>query len=73
MISAPNIRNVTGTDAGRATQRCDVLSIERTDEDNAIHLRLTGFWDEAYLMVRCNGKTPDNVEGGTIEHVGGDY
>ena len=71
--SAPNLRNLTGTDAGRATQRYDVLSFERTDGDDSIHLRLTGFWDEAYMMVRCNGKTPSDVEGGTIERISGDY
>lgn len=71
--SAPSIRNLVASDAARATQRYDVLSVERTDRENETHLRLTGFWDEAQLMVRCNRKIPGNVEGGTIEHISGDH
>ena len=71
--AAPNIRNFTASDAAWATQRYDVLSVERTDADGAIHLRLGGFWDEAWLMVRCNAGTPGDVEGGAVEHVDGDY
>lgn len=71
--SAPNIRNLTGSDAGRATARFDCVSIERKDSDNRINLRLGGFYDEAYLMVRCNNGKPVNVKGGEIEHISGDF
>lgn len=71
--SAPNIRNLVASDSARAVQRYDALSVERTDDEDGIHLRLTGFWDEAYLMVRCNKGTPGQVAGGTIEHIAGDY
>ena len=71
--AAPNIRNLVASDSSSATQRYDVLSVERTDNENGIHLRLGGFWDEAYLMVRCNGGVPGTVEGGSIERISGDY
>ena len=71
--SAPGIRNVTGSDGGRATARYDALSMERTDEGDSIRLRFDGFWDEAYLMVRCNGRRPDQVTGGSLEHLYGDW
>ncbi len=71
--SAPNLRNLTGSDASCATQRYDVLSVERTETEKGLHLRLGGFWDEAYLMVRINGGEPSRVEGGTIEHISGDF
>ncbi len=71
--SAPNIRNLTGSDAGRATARFDTLSFERKDSDGQISLRLFGFYDEAYLMVRCNRGTPAKVTGGEIEHISGDF
>lgn len=71
--SAPSIRNLTGSDAGRATARFDCLSIDRKDTDNKINLRLGGFYDEAYLMVRCNKGKPVKVSGGEIEPISGDY
>lgn len=71
--SAPHIRNMTAGEASCATQRYDVLSVERTDTEEAVHLRLGGFWDEAWLMVRFSKGTPGEVTGGTIERVDGDY
>ena len=71
--SAPGLRNLTASDASRATQRYDVLSVERTPTEKGMHLRLDGFWDEAYLMVRCNDGPPTAVEGGSIERISGDF
>ncbi len=71
--SAPSIRNMTGSDAGRAAARFDCLSVERKESDGEINLRLGGFYDEAYLMVRCNNGEPVNVRGGEIEHISGSY
>ena len=70
---AENIRNLTGSDAGRATERYDCLSVERRDSDNEIQLRLTGFYDEAYLMMRFNSGEPVKVSGGEVEHISGDF
>ena len=72
-ISAPNIRNMTASDAGRATARFDTISLERIDTEGEIQLRLSGFYDEAWLMVRCNQGEPDKVTGGEIEHISGDF
>lgn len=71
--SAPGLRNLTASDAGRATARFDCISIEREDIDKKINLHLGGFYDEAYLMVRCNTGKPVNVVGGEIEHISGDF
>lgn len=49
------------------------LSVERTETEKGLHLRLGGFWDEAYLMVRMNGAEPSRVEGGTLERISGDF
>lgn len=71
--SAHNIRNVTATEGGKAIQRFHALSMDRTDTEDAINLRLNGFWDEAYMMVRINKGEPKNVIGGTLDHISGDY
>ena len=71
--SVPNIRNMTGTEASRATQRYDVLTFESSeDEDGNITLRLDGLWDEAYLMMRFNNGAPGEITGGELEHISGD-
>lgn len=71
--SAPNIRNLTGSDAGRATARYDVLSVERMDTPEEVRFRMDGFWDEAYFMVRWNEGEIGEVSGGTIEHIAGNF
>ena len=72
--AAPNLRELTASAGAAATARFDVVAIDRTETEKQIKLRLTGFWDECYLMVRCNGGfTPGRVTGGEIEHVKGDH
>lgn len=71
--SAKGIRNLTASDGGRAIARYDTLSVERTETEEAISLRLGGFWDEAYLLMRFNEGTPGEITGGTAEHIGGDF
>lgn len=39
--SAPNLRNLTASEASCATERYDVLSVECTPTQEGIHLRLT--------------------------------
>lgn len=70
--SAPNIRNLTGSDAGRATARFDSISFEKQTTGDKTSLRLFGFYDEAYFMVRCS-KIPVNVSGGEIDRISGDF
>ncbi len=72
--AAPNIRQVTATAAANAAARFDTIGVDRTENDEEIMLRLTGFWDECWLMVRCsNGFTPGEVTGGELERVKGDF
>ena len=71
--SAPNIRNLIASDGGAAVQRFDTCSVVRTETETGFDLRLGGFWDEAYLMVRCNGEKPVDITGGTIERISGDH
>ena len=71
--SCPGLRNLTATDAGRATARYDTLSLERHEDDKTISLRFSGFWDEAYLLMRFNEGAPAEITGGDISHVSGDF
>ena len=71
--SAPNIRNLIASDGGAAVQRFDTCSVVRTETETGFDLRLGGFWDEAYLMVRCNGEKPVDITGGTIERISGNH
>lgn len=71
--AAPNLRQLTASAGAAATARFDVVGVDRTETDKAIKIRLTGFWDECWLMIRCNGGyKPGNVTGGEVEHVAGD-
>lgn len=71
--SAGHIRSLTASDGGRAVARYDTLSVDRKENKASISLRFGGFWDEAYLMMRFNEGIPGTVEGGTVQHIGGDY
>lgn len=71
--SAKGIRNLTASDGGRAIARYDTLSLERSQNGDTISLRLGGFWDEAYLLMRFSEGAPGQITGGTAEHIGGDY
>lgn len=71
--SAKGIRSMTASDGGRAIARYDTLCVERTETLDAISLRLGGFWDEAYLLMRFNDGTPGEIIGGTAEHISGDF
>lgn len=69
--SAPNIRNMTASDAAAAVQRYDYLTVGRELTENEYKLSLGGFYDVAYLMVRINNGTPGKVGGGSLESLGG--
>lgn len=71
--AAPNIRNFTASDAAKAVERFDVVSLERTDTEDSIRLRIHGFWDEAQFLVRVNNGTPGKVDGGALTHISGDF
>lgn len=65
--AAPNIRNLTGIELAAAVQRYDNLEVSQTYEENSVSIKLGGFIDEAYLLVRLNGRQPAEAEGGRLE------
>lgn len=65
--SAPEIRNLTGTELAAAVQIYDDLWVERKYEENTLTLELGNFRKEAWLMVRINEGTPGEVKGGELE------
>lgn len=65
--SAPEIRNLTGTELAAAVQIYDNLEIEREYTEDELVLNLGNFRDEAWLMVRINEGTPGEVSGGKLE------
>jgi hypothetical protein len=70
--SAPGLRNLTGTEASAAVQRY-AASAPRTEiYENNVKVTIDNFYDELYLLVRFNEKTPEDVSGGTLTHLTGD-
>lgn len=69
--SMPLIRNRTASEAAGAVQRYSHLTVQRTLSGNSLTLKLDGFYDEAYLMVRLNDDGTPTVTGGELEHVTG--
>lgn len=69
--AAPYIRNLTGSGMGEAVREFDKLSVQRTGNEGTLELKLGGFLDEAYFIVRINEGTPATVTGGTLEHMMG--
>lgn len=69
--SAPDIRNLTGTEFAGAVQRYDLLDIEKVYTDNKLTIKLHGFEDEAWLMIRLNEKEAGKAEGGELTHLQG--
>ena len=53
--SAPDIRNLTGTELAAAVQRYDLLCYESREENGALLIALQNFQDEAWMMLRING------------------
>ncbi|MCL2833124.1 MAG: DUF2194 domain-containing protein [Treponema sp.] len=60
------LRHLTGHQAGPATERWDNLSVKTTLSSDQIALELTGFYDEAWLLVRINEGTPLATDGGSL-------
>ena len=69
--AAPSIRNLTGSGMGEAVREFDKLSVQRTGNEGTLELKLGGFLDEAYFIVRINEGTPATVTGGPLEHMMG--
>lgn len=69
--AAGPIRNLTGTEFAAAVQIYDNLQVKRTETATGLGLRLEGFKDEAWLMLRINTGTPEEIQGGTLEKLQG--
>lgn len=67
--SAPEIRNLTGTELAAAVQIYDNLEVEREYTDGGLHLKLGNFLDEAWLLVRINEGDVEKVTGGKLVEV----
>lgn len=70
--SAPDIRNLTGSEGGAAVQRFSAVNVKKNVKSDKIELDLNHFYDEAFLMVRINEGRPGTVSGGKLEHLTGD-
>ncbi len=69
--SAPGIRSLTGTELAAAVQTYDELQVEREDTRQGLRLRLDGFQEEAWLMVRINEGTFGEIQGGELQKLEG--
>ena len=69
--SAPELRNLTGSELSGAIERYGALTYEKHVTDKSVELKLDHFYDEAYLMLRFNDGIPGKVTGGELEHVTG--
>lgn len=67
--SAPNIRNLTGTEMASAVERFAAISVSTVIGDDKMEISIGNFYDEAQLMVRFNERRPAGVEGGTLEQL----
>lgn len=67
--SAPDIRNLTGSELAAAVQIYDNLEVEREYTNGCLKLNLGNFCEEAWLMVRINEGTPGEVTGGNLKEV----
>ena len=67
--SAPDIRNLTGTELAAAVQIYDEIQVKREVSEEELRLTLDGFRGEAWLMVRFNKGTPGEVTGGSLEKI----
>lgn len=52
--SAPELRNLTGSELSGAIERYGALTYEKNVTDKSVELKLDHFYDEAYLMLRFN-------------------
>ena len=70
--SAPQIRNLTGSEMGAAVQRWYDAAVTTDSSDDALTLMLEGLHDEAYLFVRSHDALVcGEVEGGSVEQLDG--
>ena len=64
-----DIRRLTGSELAGAVQRYDNIEVHRLITEDSMKLELNGFYDEAWLMVRFNGRQPGEVTGGSLTKI----
>lgn len=69
--SAPDIRNLTGSELGRAVEIFDTLSVKRDYKEGELDVELGGFAGEAELMMRVNKGTIVGASGCDYELITG--
>jgi hypothetical protein len=67
--NAPGLRKLTAKQGGAALERYDKLSVHKQVHENRITLTLSGFYDEAWLMLRLNTGKLNGVEGAGITNI----
>ena len=70
--SAPNLRNLTGSELSAAVQRFVAVTPHIRLNDDSIKISIDNFYDNAQFMVRFNEKQPNDVVGGKLTHLTGD-
>lgn len=70
--SAPDIRNLTGTEVAGAVQRYHYLDVKTEINENELRISLSNFQDEAWLFLRANEGSVSDVQGGTLTKLTGD-
>lgn len=67
--SAPEIRNVTGSEMGTAVLQYDKMTIDREWENGSLLVRIGGFSGSAELLLRVNEGTIAKIDGAAYEQV----
>lgn len=69
--SAKGMRKLTMQEGAMSVQRYSNLRVDKTIKDGKIKIKLWGFYDEAWLLVRCRVGICSMVKGGTLSPLGG--
>lgn len=69
--SAPLIDPLTASQLSGRIQRFSAVTAEKTVTEDEIHFQIHNLYDTAYFMVRFNKGEPQDVTGGTLEHLTG--
>ena len=62
--SAPDIRNLTGTEIAGAVQRFYYIDYKAQLKEDGLYISLSGLKDEAWLLVRIREGVVTETEGG---------
>lgn len=69
--SAPNIRNLTGSEMAGAVERFSSMGLWKLVTPETIYLTAEGLYDEAYLFMRVNEGQVGAVKGAEMTHLTG--